>query len=144
MLSARSHWALFRLQFYMNGHNWLESRLTKRKISCVLRDNAFLSIDNFAKAQELSDSIKVSDLHRALDGFARKYCLIFQEYGLTYHWSTMQVEYATDIVFKRQSELRALYDQIVRTASLRETGEYRNLPGSQAYLIALVHQRTLH
>ena len=28
----------------------------------------------------------------------------------------MQVEYATDIVFKRQSELRTLYDQIVRTA----------------------------
>jgi hypothetical protein len=109
-------WAPFRLQFYMNGHNWLASRLTKRKISYVLRDNAFLSIDNFAKAQELSDSIKVSDLHRALDGFARKYCPIFQEYGLTYHWSTMQVEYATDIVFKRQSELRALYDQIVRTA----------------------------
>jgi hypothetical protein len=58
----------------------------------------------------------VSNLHRALDGFAWKYCPIGKEYGLTYHWSTMQVEYATDIVFKKQSDLRALYDQIVRTA----------------------------
>jgi len=109
-------WAPFRLQFYMNGHNWLASKLDKKKIHYDMRENAFLSIDNFDKAQELSDSIKVSDLHRALDGFARKYCPVGKEYGLTYHWSTMQVEYATDIVFKKQSDLRALYDQIVRTA----------------------------
>jgi len=109
-------WAPFRLQFYLNGHNWLATKLTKRKISYVLRENAFLSIEDFTKAQELSDSIKVSDLHRVLDGFAQKYCPVFQEYGLTYHWSTSQVEYATDIVFKRQEDLRLLYDQIVRTA----------------------------
>ena len=109
-------WAPFRLQFYLNGHNWLATKLTKRKISYVLRENAFLSIEDFTKAQELSDSIKVSDLHRVLDGFAQKYCPVFQEYGLTYHWSTSQVEYATDIVFKRQADLRLLYDQIVRTA----------------------------
>lgn len=42
----------------MNGHNWLATKLAKRKIPYVLRENAFLSIDNFAKAQELSDSIK--------------------------------------------------------------------------------------
>jgi hypothetical protein len=109
-------WAPFRLQFYMNGHNWLATKLAKRKIPYVLRENAFLSIDNFAKAQELSDSIKVSDLHHALDRLAKKYCPVFQEYELTYHWSTMQVEYATDIVFRKQADLRALYDQIVRTA----------------------------
>lgn len=109
-------WAPFRLQFYMNGHNWLASKLGKRKMSYVLRENAFLSIDNFSKAQELSDSIKVSDLHRALDGFAKKYCPVFQSYNLTYHWSSMQIEYATDVIFKRQADLRALYDQIVRTA----------------------------
>ena len=109
-------WAPFRLQFYLNGHNWLATKLTKRKISYVLRENAFLSIDDFTRAQELSDSIKVSDLHRALDGFAQKYCPVFQENGLTYHRSTSQVEYATDIVFKRQADLRLLYDQIVRTA----------------------------
>jgi len=109
-------WAPFRLQFYMNGHNWLASKLDKKKIHYNMRENAFLTIDNFTKAQELSDSIKVSDLHRALNGFAKKYCPVFQEYNLTYHWSSMQVEYATDIVFKKQSDLRALYDQIVRTA----------------------------
>jgi hypothetical protein len=109
-------WAPFRLQFYMNGHNWLAAKLTQRKMVYVLQENAFLSIDHFARAQELSDSLKASDLHRTLDGFARKYCPVFLEYGLTFRWSTMQVEYATDLDFKRQSDLRLLYDQIVRTA----------------------------
>ena len=30
-------WAPFRLQFYMNGHNWLATKLAKRKISYVLQ-----------------------------------------------------------------------------------------------------------
>ena len=64
-------WTPFRLQFYMNGHNWLAAKLAKKKIPYDLRENAFLSIDNFPKAQELSDSIKVSDLHHALDRFAK-------------------------------------------------------------------------
>ncbi len=31
-------------------------------------------------------------------------------------WSIMQVEYATDIIFKRQSDLKPLYDNLVKTA----------------------------
>ncbi|MCF2941933.1 MarR family transcriptional regulator, partial [Paenibacillus alkaliterrae] len=37
-------WCPFRLQFYMNGHNWLASRLTKQGIEYRMRDNAFLHI----------------------------------------------------------------------------------------------------
>lgn len=109
-------WAPFRLQFYMNGHNWLAAKLDKKGIPYTMRENAFLSIGDFAKAQELSDSVKVSDLHRALDGFARKYCPVFKQYNLSYHWSSMQTEYATDILFKKQTDLRTLYDTLIRTA----------------------------
>lgn len=109
-------WCPFRLQFYMNGHNWLAAKLDKHKIPYTMRENTFLAIDDYGKAQELSDRLKVSDLHRALDGFARKYCPIFKQYGLSYHWSTMQSEYATDIIFKQQSALGPLYDSLVRTA----------------------------
>jgi len=68
------------------------------------------------RLKELSDSLKVSDLHRALDGFARKYCPVFEQYGLSYHWSAMQSEYATDIIFNKQSNLGPLYESLVRTA----------------------------
>ena len=33
-----------------------------------------------------------------------------------YHWSFMQVEYVTDVVFHRQAEFQPLYEAIVRTA----------------------------
>jgi hypothetical protein len=33
-----------------------------------------------------------------------------------YHWSLMQVEYATDIVFKSRDSLGPIYDHLVRTS----------------------------
>ena len=36
--------------------------------------------------------------------------------SMTYHWSIMQVEYATDLIFHRQADLHPLYDTLVRTA----------------------------
>ena len=64
-------WCPFQLQFYFNGHNWLAAKLTKRAIPYILQDNAFLEITDFATAQELSDKIRVEDLHQVLDIFAR-------------------------------------------------------------------------
>ncbi|MCR4430988.1 MAG: hypothetical protein NUV45_08240 [Tepidanaerobacteraceae bacterium] len=55
-------WSPFRLQFYMNGHNLLATKLKKHNISYVMQDNAFLNISDFDKAQELSDKIRVEDL----------------------------------------------------------------------------------
>ena len=43
-------WAPFRLQFYFNGHNWLASQLEKENIGFILKDNAFLQIDDFERA----------------------------------------------------------------------------------------------
>lgn len=34
---------------------------------------------------------------------------------MRYHWSLMQVEYASDLVFKRAADLRPLYESISRT-----------------------------
>src|SRR4030042_3248310 len=110
-------WCPLQLQFYFNGHNWLAAKLAKRSISYVMEDNAFLGIADFSAAQELSDGIRVGDLHQVLDIFAERYCPVIKRYGLTYHWSIAQAEYATDIVFKRQSDLRLLYEPLIRCAT---------------------------
>jgi len=34
----------------------------------------------------------------------------------SYHWSLDQAEYATDIVFRRQADLQAIYENLTRTA----------------------------
>jgi len=109
-------WCPFRLQFYMNGHNLLATKLKRNNIDYVMHGNAFLEISDFDKAQELSDKIRVEDLHQALDIFASRYCPVIDKYNLKYAWTVMQVEYATDIAFKKQSDLNLVYDHIIRAA----------------------------
>jgi len=109
-------WCPFRLQFYFNGHAWLASELDKLGIGYRLLDNAFDHIDDFDKAQQIAEELSVKDLHELLDGYAELCCPVLDFFGQVYHWSIMQAEYATDIIFKRQSELKSLYDELVKTA----------------------------
>jgi len=109
-------WCPFRLQVYINGHNLLASELKQAGIKYSMIDNAFDSIEDIAKAQELSDKISIGKLHRKLDEFAWQFCPVYKEFNLRYHWSVMQAEYATDIVFKKQESLQQIYNELVATA----------------------------
>jgi len=109
-------WCPFRLQVYFNGHAWLAVQLAKQGSSFTLMDNVFSGISDFRQAQELSNSFKVDLLHHRLDLFAQRFCPIIERFNLRYHWSIMQAEYATDIVFRRQEDLQAIYGHLTRTA----------------------------
>ncbi len=127
-------WAPFRLQFYCNGHNWLASQLQQAGIAFQPLDNTFRTIADFDQAHALADAFPTERLHHALDGFAERYCSVLEQFGATYHWSIMQVEYATDLVFYRQDELRPLYDTLV--LDRRPCGQARarrHVPGAQAH-----------
>jgi len=108
-------WCPFRLQIYFNGHNLLASALTKKNINHMLIDNVFIDINDFSYAQTISDSFNVETLHKILDRFAKNYCPVIKQFPVEYHWSIMQAEYSTDIVFKKQSDLQNIYDSLVRT-----------------------------
>jgi len=109
-------WAPFRLQFYCNGHNWLAGRLRQENIAALPLDNTFTDIGDFPRAQEVADAFPVQRLHQLLDILASRYCPVLTHFDVTYHWSLMQLEYATDIIFRRQDDLRPIYDTLVRTA----------------------------
>ena len=109
-------WAPFRLQFCLNGHSWLAARLKRHGVGYRLLDNAFIDIDDFARAQQLADAMRPETLHRKLDRYAGQFCPATAEFAAGYHWSLLQVEYATDIVFKSRQDLAALYDLLVRTS----------------------------
>jgi hypothetical protein len=81
-----------------------------------LLDNSFVEIENFCKAQTMADDFNVAKLHKKLDAFAKIYCPVIRKFNLYYHWSIMQAEYATDIIFKQQKELNILYEQIISTS----------------------------
>lgn len=109
-------WCPFRLQFYCNGHSVLARQMSRRHIQYQVLDNAFGWIGDFDQAQKLADEFRVEMLHRKLDAFADRYCPVVKQFELNYHWSLDQVEFATDIVFQRQSDLQAIYERLTRTA----------------------------
>jgi hypothetical protein len=109
-------WCPFRLQVYCNGHSYLARQLSQRKIEYRILDNAFGWIADFDKAQKLADEFRVEMLHRHLDDFAARYCPVLKQFELSYHWSLDQVEFATDMVFAKQTDLQAIYDRLTRTA----------------------------
>lgn len=110
-------WAPFRLQFYFNGHNWLARQLDKARIGYRQVDNAFVQIDNLKKARKRADRFSVKRLHRLLDRCAKRFCPVVTRFGSGIHWSIMQAEYATDLIFRDAESLGPIYEELVRTLS---------------------------
>jgi hypothetical protein len=109
-------WAPFRLQFYFNGHNLLAGKLRRAGLKYALLDNAFVQIEDFGRAQELADALDAKALHRKLDQLAERFCPVVQEFRSRCHWSLTQVEYSTDVVFKRRADFEPLYEAVTYTA----------------------------
>jgi len=108
-------WCPFRLQFYCNGHSWLAQQLKQKEIEFELMDNTFVDIADFDVANQLAAQFDPKVLHAKLDELAQRYCPVVKTLNLTYRWSVMQVEFATDLVFKCQEELQAFYPHLLET-----------------------------
>src|SRR5712672_716835 len=116
-------WAPFRLQFYCNGHSWLARQLTAEGIGFTAADNAFIRIDDWQRAQDLADRLSPDRLHLVLDRYAAQCCPVLDIFRQSYHWSLMQVEYATDLVFRSVGTLRPLYQHLARESVLSVKAE---------------------
>lgn len=116
-------WSPFRLQFYCNGHSWLARQLTAEGIGYTMADNAFVRLDDWPRAQQLADALSPDQLHRILDRYAGLCCPVCEVFGQSYHWSLMQVEYATDLAFRSTTTLGPLYDQLIRQSVLSVKAE---------------------
>jgi hypothetical protein len=58
-----------------------------------------------------------------LDRYAAQCCPVLEVFGQTYHWSLMQVEYATDLAFRSAATLGPLYEQLARQSVLSVKAE---------------------
>jgi hypothetical protein len=123
-----------------NGHAWLARQMAAEGIGYSMADNAFVRIDDWQRAQELADALSPDQLHRILDGYAELCCPVSEAFGQSYHWSLMQVEYATDLAFRSAATLGPLYEQLVRESVFSVKAEQVSLfrlnhllPRSQAH-----------
>jgi hypothetical protein len=102
-------WAPFRAQVYFNGHNWLANQLRAQGQTVRTEDNAIVSVSDWATAQKVADAFDVTALQERLDALAQRFCPFLAELDMHYHWSLMQVEYATDLIFRSVDDLAPLY-----------------------------------
>lgn len=109
-------WLPCRLQICFNGHNWLAGQLRKLGIDYRMADNAFSHIADWQRTQRISNGWEAKRIHARLDDLARRCCPIYPDFATGYHWSVDQCEYATDIVFRKQADLQAIYENLARTA----------------------------
>jgi hypothetical protein len=111
-------WVPFRIQFYCNGHNFVAGKLSEQGIEFTQVDNAFVYIAHFDKAQAIADKFSAEMLQPVLDRYANMYCPITGELGTDYWWTLTQLEYSTDIVFRKQEDLAPIYESLTRAAVL--------------------------
>lgn len=111
-------WLPFRLQFYFNGHAWLERELAREGLASTMEDNAFVQVADWRRAQALSDGFSIKMLQRELDQAAGTYLPFLSRFPQGYYWSLLQVEYSWDAAWKRPEDLAPVYGEISRQAIL--------------------------
>ena len=110
-------WCPFRLQFYCNGHSYLARQMSQRHIEYRALGQRLRLDRRLPTGTETGR--RVSGRNAASEtGRVRRSLLPGGETmrAQAYHWSLDQVEFATDIVFREQSDLQAIYERLTRTA----------------------------
>jgi hypothetical protein len=115
-------WFPMQVQICLNGREWLARQLDAAGIGYERRDNTFAWVEDFARAQELLDEQQKTDWSATLSALLRDYhpgfVALQAELQLReYYWTAEQTEYATDVVFRSEKELKPLYRRLVRHAT---------------------------
>jgi len=117
----------FKTTIYFNGKEKLAREMSAANISYQKEDNCFTWIEDLIKSQELSDNYDVPRLQSIFDRLAEKYVPVLkglsEKWNLSYHWSIRQIEYAKDILFKDQSKLEVIYEQLIKYSVLTASPE---------------------
>jgi hypothetical protein len=114
-------WFPFNIQVCINGREYLACQMRREGIGFEKQDNCFTQIDDLARAQELIDQLEGYDWHQFLDPLAHLVNPLLEKTpGLKslkgYYWSVRQSEYATDVLFRDQTSLEAIYPSLIRHA----------------------------
>jgi hypothetical protein len=111
-------WLPFNVHVCINGREWLARQMDQAGMAYRRRENCFPWIEDVARAQELFDSQLTVDWTKLLNGILGQahpdYKTIFRGFPLDYYWSADESEWATDVMFKRASDLAALYPSLIR------------------------------
>jgi hypothetical protein len=106
----------FQTTYYLNGHNFIEQELNRKKIAFRKNDNAFLAVDDVGALQAAADKLSPAIIRERLDywtlilgpkfsGKERK------KINLSRFYSISQIEYCRNFIFKRNFPIHKLFER---------------------------------
>src|SRR5262249_55906488 len=111
-------WLPFPIKIVLNGRDWLARQLDTAGIGYLKKENTFVALDDFERAQALLDAqLQVNwpvVLNELVDQFHPVHAQWMPAPGpVSYYWSVEQSEWATDVVFNTVADLAALYPRLM-------------------------------
>jgi hypothetical protein len=81
-------WFPFRIQVYVNGHEWLQRKLAHHGIKYMKVDNAFVNLGDFEQAQKLADDFERVEWIQVLGRYANQVNPLLREVlePMQYYW----------------------------------------------------------
>jgi len=113
-------WLPLDIQVCLNGREYLARRLDRAGIGYEQRDNCFVRLDDTARAQKMLDDLYQRRWSRFLSRLAERVNPWLGSHGGLrldgYYWSIRESEIATDVMFRSESDLAAIYPALVQHA----------------------------
>jgi len=113
-------WFPYNAQIYINGREYLSKLLDKDGTKYEMYGNSFSRIEDFGRAQELTNGILNKKLSDSFDGMAKKINNLLPNiqrvFGSGYYWCIDQCEFAADINFKNREDLGTIFKTLAETA----------------------------
>jgi len=108
-------WFPMPIQIYLNGHEWLARKLKGNGIRYTKLDNAFLWIEDMARAQRFADRFAKLNWPKILNTYAKLVTPQLQDLlkDSQHYWVTAQSELSTDVLFKSRQHLSELYPKLL-------------------------------
>jgi hypothetical protein len=138
-------WFPFAMQVGLNGREWLSRQLDQAELSYQRRDNKFMNVEDFTKAQVLLDRQLRQPWPRRLDEILRTihpaHPALLGRLPVAYYWSVYQSEWASDVVFRTRADLDRLFPQWVRHAiTTYHSADVMRFLGREVPLSGQVHK----
>jgi hypothetical protein len=115
-------WFPFRIQVYVNGHEWLARQMDRHQMPYAKLDNAFLRTSDIEKTQRLANGFERVDWVHVLDSYAIQVNPLLKQgqvlATMRYYWVTAQAEYSTDVLFGRRADLDEMMPRLCQYATL--------------------------
>ncbi len=144
----------FAINYYINGHHFIEGQLRRRGVKLRKNDNAFLWVADPKALQAAADALSADLIRQRLEHWTLAVGPKFSKkdraaVNLSRYYSLQQVEYCRNFIFRRNFPIHKLFERSCDLGLLRLSADrvtqlfgwrlHRRLPGQLASVLERIH-----